>query len=286
MIKGDEQQATGKRAGLALSSGHFAGAVALLLVIAAASMSASETETLEPTLAGFLVLAIAGAVSVAIAGTGLLLSGQAIFGHTRLRTKLLVVAVVALLVVALVAATLIGSERDPSPAPEGLTPTGGMGTTRELEQTSGTYDWAEPVAAGALLAALLILAAAIVGAEVRRRTRTRAAPMTEAEAVMLAVDESLEDLRRERDVRRAIIACYARMERALERVGSGRRPSEAPLEYLARILERLAAGASAAGALTELFERAKFSVEAMGEREKRKAIGALELLRTEMSAQV
>jgi len=101
---------------------------------------------------------------------------------------------------------------------------------------------------------------------------------------MQAVEGSLDDLRRERDVRRAIIACYARMERALGRAGSARRPAEAPFEYLVRILERVTANSRAARALTELFERAKFSTEPMGEREKQEAIAALEQLRAEVSA--
>jgi hypothetical protein len=73
------------------------------------------------------------------------------------------------------------------------------------------------------------------------------------------------------------------MERALERAGSARRPAEAPFEYLVRVLERIAANGRDARALTELFERAKFSIEPMGEREKQQAIGALELLRAEVS---
>jgi uncharacterized protein with PIN domain len=73
------------------------------------------------------------------------------------------------------------------------------------------------------------------------------------------------------------------MERALERAGSARRPAEAPFEYLVRVLERITANGRAARILTELFERAKFSVEPMGERDKQEAIGALELLRAELS---
>jgi uncharacterized protein DUF4129 len=140
--------------------------------------------------------------------------------------------------------------------------------------------------AAAVIAAVVSLAAAfvafgVVGAAQRRREDVEP-PVDEEEAVMQAVEESLDDLRRERDVRRAIIACYARMERALAYAGSGRRPAEAPFEYLVRILERVTANAPAARALTDLFERAKFSTEPMGEREKQQAIDALELLRAEL----
>jgi hypothetical protein len=72
------------------------------------------------------------------------------------------------------------------------------------------------------------------------------------------------------------------MERSLERAGSARRPAEAPFEFFIRVLERITANGRAARALTELFERAKFGAEPLGEREKRQAIGALELLRGEV----
>lgn len=138
------------------------------------------------------------------------------------------------------------------------------------------------VAGGALVT--LIMAAAAVAIAVRRSRRGVHAPIEEEDAVVLALDESLADLRRERDVRRAVIACYARMERALAHSGSARRPQEAPFEYLARILGGVAGAGPAVRALTELFERAKFSVEPMGTTEKERAIAALEELRMEVHA--
>jgi Domain of unknown function (DUF4129) len=67
------------------------------------------------------------------------------------------------------------------------------------------------------------------------------------------------------------------MERALAGVGAGRRPAETPFEYLARVLEAVAAGP--AQVLTGLYEQAMFSLEPMGEREKERAMDALEALR-------
>ena len=54
-----------------------------------------------------------------------------------------------------------------------------------------------------------------------------------------AVDESLDDLRAEPDPRRAVIAAYARLERVLAAHGLPRKPAEAPLEYLGRMLAEL-----------------------------------------------
>ena len=53
------------------------------------------------------------------------------------------------------------------------------------------------------------------------------------------LDETLDDLRAETDPRRAVIAAYARMERALAAYGLPRSPAEAPDEYLQRIFADL-----------------------------------------------
>jgi hypothetical protein len=131
------------------------------------------------------------------------------------------------------------------------------------------------VAAGSLVCLVLLVGGAVL--LVRRR---RSGPVGEegaGDALAAAAVESLDDLRAEGDVRRAIIACYARMERALAAVGESRRPAEAPLEYLRRVLVSLAP--APASRLTELFERAAFSVEPMGVPERERAIAALEALR-------
>jgi hypothetical protein len=97
-----------------------------------------------------------------------------------------------------------------------------------------------------------------------------------------ALDESLDDLRRDPDVRRAIIAAYARMERALAFAGLPRAPAEAPYEYLERSLVELDASAAAAGHLTGLFERAKFSQHEPAESMRDEAIDALVAVRDEL----
>ena len=103
-----------------------------------------------------------------------------------------------------------------------------------------------------------------------------------AHAVVQAVDESLDDLHAETDPRRAVIAAYARLERVLADHGVARQPSEAPLEYLARVLASLQVGDEAVATLTHLFERAKFSQHAVGPEMKEQAIAALVTVRDEL----
>jgi hypothetical protein len=126
------------------------------------------------------------------------------------------------------------------------------------KSTGGTVHvhWEEVAAALALLAAL-----GVAGFASRGRGRLEPLPSLAAQrdSLSAALDESLDDLRAERDLRRAIIAAYARMERALAAAGLPRDPAEAPLEYVERALVSLDASAGAVRGLTELFEWAKFS---------------------------
>jgi hypothetical protein len=134
----------------------------------------------------------------------------------------------------------------------------------------------------------LLVAAAVVGGYVwYRRTHRRPRPRAGgelAEQLELVLTDTLEDLESERDPRRAVIRAYARMETVLAAHGLPREPSEAPLEYLARVLRELQVGAEAAHALTELFERAKFSQHEIDAAMKEEAIAALATVRDDLKA--
>jgi len=139
-----------------------------------------------------------------------------------------------------------------------------------------------PLAAGLVT---LIAAAVVIAVVVDRRRRSRAGTRTreELEELARALDEALEDLRREPDPRRAVVAAYARMEQALSYHGLPRRPSETPYEYLARVARELDAEEPVA-ALTELFEEAKFSEHSVDETMRGRAIDALSSVRREVRA--
>jgi Domain of unknown function (DUF4129) len=162
-----------------------------------------------------------------------------------------------------------GTETTPQPQAEEAPPD----SSRALR-----FRWEVFVAAGGLV----LLG---VGAYVARR---RLMPPTSldradaADALSAALDESVDDLRAERDARRAVIAAYARMERVLGRHGFPRFRSEAPLEYLARVLRELRVRSGAVLALTELFERAKFSRHPIDAEMKEEAIGALVAVRDDL----
>lgn len=100
-----------------------------------------------------------------------------------------------------------------------------------------------------------------------------------------AVETTIDDLRRERDARRAVIAAYANMERVLAAHGLARRPAETPLEYLARVLRTLHVRESAVQSLTRLFEYAKFSEHDIDVTMKEEAIAALVAVRDDLKPQ-
>jgi uncharacterized protein DUF4129 len=143
-----------------------------------------------------------------------------------------------------------------------------------------TLDWR--FVGGAFLVALV--GSAYAARLLLRNAHEPALPDDPAEAVAAILDETLEDLNSERDPRRAVVAAYARMERALAAYGLPRRRSEAPAEYLERALEELSASASSAARLTRLFEWARFSDHPVDPAMKREAIRALEAVRDELTA--
>jgi len=101
-----------------------------------------------------------------------------------------------------------------------------------------------------------------------------------------AVDDSIHDIEREPDPRRAIIRAYARMEGALARSGIARRPSQTPFEYLEAALRRLMVPAEPVRGLTELFEVARFSDRHLDASAKQRAIDYLLEVRFALAAEV
>lgn len=112
----------------------------------------------------------------------------------------------------------------------------------------------------------------------------RRGPVPVEDAVLVAVDESLADLERERDPRRAVIKAYARMERSFALGGMERRAAETPMEFLRRELLVVRASRGSIMRLTALFERARFSQHPIEPGMRDEALGALRALRSELAS--
>jgi hypothetical protein len=120
--------------------------------------------------------------------------------------------------------------------------------------------------------------------------KRRRGPAWEREAELAAaLDEvladTLDDLRAERDPRRAVIGAYARLERTFAAHDVARDPSETPREYVDRALDRLGVSVFAVRRLTQLYERAKFSPHEIDTAMKDDAIDALAGLRAELDSE-
>jgi uncharacterized protein DUF4129 len=141
------------------------------------------------------------------------------------------------------------------------------------------FRWDELVVVLGLLVGFGVLAAA---------TRKRLGPPTDRhlapELLAAALDESLDDLRASPDLRRSIIAAYARMETALAAAGLPRHHAEAPLEYVERALLSLDTSAAAVRRLTDLFLWAKFSHHEPEPSMRDDAVDALNAVRDELRA--
>lgn len=144
------------------------------------------------------------------------------------------------------------------------------------------FDWLPAI----VVLSIAGVAAVTIGYVLFRPPAGKLPTRAEVAARLSAVlDESLDDLRSERDPRRAVIAAYARMEQTLARAGLPRSVGEAPLEYLGRVLrELLRTSAEAVSRLTALFERAKFSPHDIDAGMKDEAIDALVSVRDELRA--
>ena len=152
---------------------------------------------------------------------------------------------------------------------------------RPVPTREAKFQW--PLALG--VGGLLMLGGILIYVRGRRLH----APSDEDEsleaAIAAAVETTIDDLRNERDARRAVIAAYAQMERALGSHGLRRNPAEAPFEYLGRILRGLNVRDSAVRTLTDLFEYAKFSQHEIDDPMKEDAIGALLAIRDDLQRQ-
>ncbi len=129
-----------------------------------------------------------------------------------------------------------------------------------------------------MLAAAVVIALYVMS---RRRKQAIGSTTGAAEAAAAELEDAIDDLRREPDPRKAVVAAYARMESALTLVGLPRRSAEAPFEYLGRAGRELQTESSMAS-LTESFEEAKFSEHAIGESMRERAIAALTEVRDEV----
>jgi hypothetical protein len=177
---------------------------------------------------------------------------------------------------------------EPVPAPDSATP--------DPQPPPEAPDDGRPDVFGLLagVTVALIVLSAVVTFLGRRQSAPPAAaapgsaapapPLDEGPDLARAAEVGLAEIGdRSRDPRAAIIACYAAMERELEKSpGTHPQDSDTPSEVLARAVQGGVLRADSATDLVDLFEEARFSPHVMTEDHRADAIRALETVRSEL----
>jgi hypothetical protein len=112
-----------------------------------------------------------------------------------------------------------------------------------------------------------------------------AQPMTpRREAVLAAVDAGLSDLdARDSDPRRAVIACWVRLEQAAAAAGTPRQPGDSPTDLVARLLSAHQVSARVLLALAEVYRIARYATHVVDSGMRDQARAALRQLRDELT---
>ena len=217
-------------------------------------------------------------------------------------------AVLGLLFVTSLAATRsapqldqIASDAEPTTAPP-LLPTTPVATRsvapQPPEAAGGLPDWVGVAALVVLGVALLVVFGLLIWALLRDQSRRRARkagrrvarrrdqPST-AEDLIDALDAGLEELSdTDRDPRRAVIACWVRLEQAAAAAGTPRHPGDTPADLVGRLLAEQQVDSQVLAALLEVYRQARYATHTVDDQMRRQARSALERLRIDLGAGV
>ena len=165
-----------------------------------------------------------------------------------------------------------------TPVPVGTAPAGTTEVAPPTDRYEPQFRWLPVIVVGSLLVGI----GSVIGLRALRRQRELLEPIAAQATLAEVLALTLDDLRREPDPRKAVIGAYTRMVELLAARGVARRESEAPLEYLERVLA-VVSGHSARR-LTGLFARARYSTQEVDVSMKEDAIDALTGLRAEVES--
>jgi uncharacterized protein DUF4129 len=165
------------------------------------------------------------------------------------------------------------------------------------ETASGLPGWIGTAAIVVLSLAGLVIIALLAWALIRDQARRRArrtgrrapppdAPRT-AEELVAALDAGLEELSdTDRDPRRAVIACWVRLEQAAAVAGTSRLLGDSPTDLVGRLLAEQQVDARVLAALLEVYRQARYATHTVDDQMRAQARSALQRLRADLGAGV
>ncbi|HEX8631368.1 MAG TPA: DUF4129 domain-containing protein [Catenuloplanes sp.] len=162
------------------------------------------------------------------------------------------------------------------------------------EVVGGLPSWLGTAVLVALLAVLAGVVLLVVWTLVRDRLRRRvgtarpAVPgpgQASADEVVAALDAGLEDLSdNDRDPRRAIIACWVRLEQAAAAAGTSRQPGDAPADLVGRLLREQRVSGEVLAGFAEVYREARYATtHTVDDRMRAEARAALQRLRADLT---
>jgi hypothetical protein len=158
----------------------------------------------------------------------------------------------------------------------------------------GLPGWMTTAALAVLGVAALVLIGLVIWAIVRdqaRRRGRRPVPQRDrtdantAEDLVAALDAGLEELSdADRDPRRAVIACWVRLEQAAAAAGTPRHAGDSPTDLVGRLLREQQVDAGVLAALLEVYRQARYATRTVDDQMRARARSALQRLRADLGA--
>src|SRR5262249_18385785 len=220
------------------------------------------------------------------------------------------IAVAALLAGGVLAAALsspslmrvpLPTERTGKPAGASHAPAAAARTRAPGGGGSGFHlpGWVNLVVAGLCLAFVAVVVGMLIWYVVRDRFRVRSAPLvtgpgpakqpvaTRTEDVVAALDAGLTGLSdQDADPRRAVIACWVRLEEAAAAAGTPRHPGDTPTDLVARLPVAHQVSRPVPDDFAPVYRHARYATHVVDERMRVAAIRSLGHLRAELTGRV
>jgi len=109
-------------------------------------------------------------------------------------------------------------------------------------------------------------------------------PRGDEEEVLAAVDAGLDELSdTDADPRRAVIACWVRLERAAATAGTPREPGDSPTDLVTRLLGAHQVSRRVLADLADVYREARYATHPVDQRARQTATDALRQLRLELA---